>query len=621
MKGNRKNGYKELWFLNCWGFRNWWKQSPAMYASYTAAAVLGAVLPYTGIWFSARIIDELAGARSTGRLFRYVLTLLLVSAAVSFLKAAAERWKQVVQAELVIQETMMYARKDLSMDFSSIDISETHDLRAQIEQNRNWRNLGLKEISDNFDELVTALMQILGALVLTVSLFTRKLPASAGRLTILNHPAFGLGFLAFMLIVLLTSTLLEHRAEAYVTKCAKDARKGNRYFSAFGCLAMEKKYAMDIRLYRQDYFSEKYMKADKSFMPGGKMARYARGSMGFLVAASTAVFYIFIAAVYLFVCMKAYGGAFGVGSVTQYISAVTAMASGVSGLILAIGHLQINVPFLKLCYEYMHIPNEMYQGSLTIEKRSDRNYEIEFKDVSFKYPGSDTWALRHVSLHFRIGERMAVVGENGSGKTTFIKLLCRLYDPDEGEILLNGINIRKYNYQEYLSIFSVVFQDFKLLAFPLGENVAAAAEYDHVRAEKCLRGAGLTERLETLPQGLTTYLYRDFDNSGVEVSGGEAQKIAIARALYKNTSFMVLDEPTAALDPISEAEIYSRFNDLVEDKTAIYISHRLSSCRFCDEILVFDHGNVVQKGSHEQLVKEEGGKYQELWSAQAQYYQ
>ena len=262
----------------------------------------------------------------------------------------------------------------------------------------------------------------------------------------------------------------------------------------------------------------------------------------------------------------------------------------------------------------------MYQGSLTTEKRADRNYQVEFRDVSFRYPGSDRWALRHVNIKFRIGSRLAVVGPNGSGKTTFIKLLCRLYDPTEGEILLNGIDIRKYRYQDYIGIFSVVFQDFQLLALPLGENVAGAAAYDRDRAARCLADAGFEARLDAMPKGLDTSLYKDLDKDGVEISGGEAQKIAIARALYKDAPFIVLDEPTAALDPIAEAEIYARFDAIAGDKTAIYISHRLSSCKFCDEIAVFDQGAIVQTGSHDALVADAAGLYHKLWHAQAQYY-
>ncbi len=271
-------------------------------------------------------------------------------------------------------------------------------------------------------------------------------------------------------------------------------------------------------------------------------------------------------------------------------------------------------------FEFLDIPNAMYQGSLTTEKRADRRYEVEFKDVSFKYPGSDIWALRHVNMKFKVGKRLAIVGENGSGKTTFIKLLCRLYDPQEGQILLNGIDIRKYKYDDYMNIFSIVFQDFQLISQPLGNNVAGSMHYDRDRVQKALVDAGFGERLATMEKGLDTMIYKSLSEDGVDVSGGEAQKIAIARALYKDAPFIILDEPTAALDPIAEAEIYGKFDEIAGDKTAIYISHRLSSCKFCDEIAVFHEGAVIQQGSHASLVADTNGKYYELWNAQAQYY-
>jgi ATP-binding cassette subfamily B protein len=263
----------------------------------------------------------------------------------------------------------------------------------------------------------------------------------------------------------------------------------------------------------------------------------------------------------------------------------------------------------------------MYQGSLTTEKRSDCQYDVEFRNVSFKYPGTDVWVLRDVNLKFNIGSSIAIVGENGSGKTTFIKLLCRLYDPVEGEILLNGIDIRKYSTWNYHKIFAVVFQDFKLFSLSVGQNVAGSEVYDESAVWDCLIKAGVEERMACLPQGLDTYMYKDLDSDGIDVSGGEAQKIAMARALYKDAAFLILDEPTAALDPVTEAEIYRSLSEIADGRTAIYISHRLSSCRFCSEILVFDRGRIVQQGSHEELLEDGSGKYYQLWHAQAQYYQ
>lgn len=335
---------------------------------------------------------------------------------------------------------------------------------------------------------------------------------------------------------------------------------------------------------------------------------------------SVAISFILTAIIYLFVCLKAWAGAFGIGSVTQYIGAITLLSHSLSKFLQTLGEMHNNTPYLKTVFEFLDIPHNMYKGSLTIEKRNDRKYEIEFRNVSFQYPNTNTYALRHINMRFKIGQRLAVVGENGSGKTTFIKLLCRLYDPTEGEILLNGINIQKYNYNEYMSIFSIIFQDFKLLSFSLAENIATSTKYNEARVLKCLESAGFSERLKTLKEGITTCLYKDFDDKGIEISGGEAQKIAIARTLYKDAPFIILDEPTAALDPIAEYEIYSKFNEIVDDKTAIYISHRLSSCRFCNEIAVFDNGTVIQQGSHDNLMNHKNGKYYKLWHAQAQYY-
>ena len=186
---------------------------------------------------------------------------------------------------------------------------------------------------------------------------------------------------------------------------------------------------------------------------------------------------------------------------------------------------------------------------------------------------------------------------------------------------MNGINIQKYDYREYLQLFSVVFQDFKIPAYPIGQNVATSVQYDEAKVRDSLRQAGLEDLIHRMPQGLDTPIYTDFDKNGVDISGGEAQKLAIARALYHDTPFVILDEPTAALDPLAEYEIYSRFDELIGTKTAVYISHRLSSCRFCNDILVIEDGKAVQRGSHEKLVEDKEGLYYTLWHTQAQYYQ
>ena len=330
------------------------------------------------------------------------------------------------------------------------------------------------------------------------------------------------------------------------------------------------------------------------------------------------------AGAYFLTAWLALTGGIPVGTVILFAGCLANLLESCVALILNFQELALAARKQVAILELLSLSNEMYKGSLPMEKRSDGQYTIEFSNVSFRYPGSENYALRHFSLKLNVGEKLAIVGRNGSGKTTMIKLLCRLYDPDEGVILVNGVDIRKFRQEEYVRLFSVVFQDFQLFSLMLAENVASSAEYEEERIEKCLADVGFGERLARLKkegEGIRSYLYKDYTDSGIEISGGEAQKLAIARAVYREAPFVLLDEPTAALDPLAEAEIYSNFDKIAGEKTAVYISHRLSSCRFCKKIAVFDEGRLVQLGSHEELLAEEDGTYAKLWNAQAQYYQ
>ncbi len=620
MKNEGKMTFREGLSLNFRAFKILRQKMPWLFESIFCNAVLTAIIPYIGIYFSARILNELGGQRRPEVLWKWVLLTVVVTALAGLLKAVAARWQYSRENLSYFARTDIYNDKMLRMDFCVLDEQHTHDLYSQIKQNDNWHCWGLWTMRLDFERIINAIITILSGLALSVSLFTLPVPEGS-RYAFLNSPLFILAFLAIMAAVTFFAPLCATKADGYWVKASEGAKFGNRIFGFFWYSMHTKERMLDMRMYNQQDICSQCQKHSDTFSSDGPMARYAKGRMGGSMALSAAISTVFTGFAYLFVCLKAWAGAFGVGSVTQYVGAVTALAKGVSDLMKTLGNLKNNGEFLRTSFEFLDLPDRMYQGSLTTEKRADRQYEVEFKDVSFKYPGSEDYALRHVSMKFKIGERLAVVGRNGSGKTTFIKLLCRLYDPTEGQILLNGIDIRKYKYEDYLQVFAVVFQDFQLLAFPLGQNVAATQNYDRKRAEKCLRMAGFGERLDSMPEGLDTCLYREFDEKGVEVSGGEAQKIALARALYKDAPFIVLDEPTAALDPIAEYEVYSHFDELVSDKTAIYISHRLSSCRFCDEIAVFDHGQVVQQGSHDSLLADEDGQYAKLWHAQAQYYE
>ena len=595
--------------------------APGCFAPFILCAAAEAASPYAVIWLSARLIDELSTLRRPEVLGRWVLWIVGVSAAVELLKAVLQRWKNVRSELFSRQDEILYTENFLRMDYADCDRQETRDLFSQIQQNDNWSGWGFTHLKLYYTQAVQGITGILGAAALTVSLFTRQVPTSAGKLTALNHPLFLVGILLLIAAVTCLGPALVGRADSVWSTLAEQVRFGNRVFGHFAFMRPGKKEEdMDRRMYRQSELAEHYVRTVNIFGVGSPVARATYTTMGSSKALSAALSALLSGVVYLFVCLKSLGGAFGIGSVTQYVSAVTTFSGNAALLLSTVSSMRVNAAFLKTIYAFLDIPNSMYQGSLTTEKRTDRKYDVEFKDVSFRYPGADIWALRHVNMKFKVGQRLAIVGENGSGKTTFIKLLCRLYDPQEGQILLNGIDIRKYRYDDYMGIFSVVFQDFRLLCQPLGANVAGSMEYDRDRAKKALIDAGFADRLAAMEKGLDTMLYKNLSEDGVELSGGEAQKIAIARALYKDAPFIILDEPTAALDPIAEAEIYAKFDEIAGDKTSVFISHRLSSCKFCDEIAVFDKGAVIQQGSHAALLADSGGKYYALWNAQAQYY-
>ena len=594
--------------------------TPQHFPVLTLYCLFGAITPYVTVFFSARVLTELATLRRAEILWRWVLAGVLCTGFAAVAKAALHRRCNTLLNDLYGRKEMLFVHKIFRLDYSELDKQENHDLREQIKQNEQWSGWGLMRVHEIYSGAVTGILGLLSGAALTVSLFTAPVPNSAGWLVVLNDPIFALVLAAGILIISILAGRLSARAMQCWGDFSEEATFGNRRFGHFGFLGRDKRRAIDIRMNDQQRLVRAYWSGGSVFGVHGVFAKAARGKMGVYASLGVCITTLTTGMIYLFTCLKALGGAFDVGSCTQYIGAATAMVANVFALTDMIGTLKANTPYLEKTFAFLDIPNSMYQGSLTTEKRSDRRYEVEFKDVSFRYPGSDIWALRHVNMRFKVGKRLAIVGENGSGKTTFIKLLCRLYDPQEGQILLNGIDIRKYRYDDYMGIFSVVFQDFQLICQPLGNNVAGSMEYDRDRAKKALIDAGFADRLAAMEKGLDTMLYKNLSEDGVEVSGGEAQKIAIARALYKDAPFIILDEPTAALDPIAEAEIYSKFDEIAGDKTAVYISHRLSSCKFCDEIAVFHEGAVVQQGSHAELLADRGGKYYALWNAQAQYY-
>ena len=569
--------------------------------------------PFITIWFSARIVDELTNHCRKDYIASYVICVITINFICIVFQNVLLHICNEKEMQMWIWFEKVFSDKQMSLDYDDLEDVSIQKQRQEVEENLFMFGNGLAQLVWGTSVMVKVFINIFVALLMSGTLFISKTGEK-----IVDHPIWIVAILGCITLCGFSNYKATRKENSLFMKWCDNSLWFNRTFMFFGHeLYTNLERAKDVRIYRQDTLAIKKIEELEAW---GKAEKKNSFHMAFFPSVAGFIVGLGNCACYLFVAIKAFLGAYGVGSVVQYVSVLTRLGDGIRDLMFMVSDNELYCAHLKKMYDYLDIPNHMYQGSLTVEKREDNEYYIEFRNVSFKYPRTENYVLRNVNLKFKIGEKLAVVGMNGSGKTTFIKLLCRLYDPTEGEILLNNVDIRKYDYKEYMSIFSVVFQDFKLFSFGLGQNVSASFHYNEELAKRCLEKAGFYERLQSMKKGLETSIYKDLDEEGVEISGGEAQKIALARALYKNAPFIILDEPTAALDPIAEYEVYSKFNEIVQDKTAIYISHRLSSCRFCDVIAVFDGGQIVQRGVHDRLLQDTHGKYYELWNAQAQYY-
>ena len=327
------------------------------------------------------------------------------------------------------------------------------------------------------------------------------------------------------------------------------------------------------------------------------------------------------AIVYAFLIRQVLAGDLSVSLFLLYFSAAGGFSSWVSGILgslLTLHGQSMEISTIRECLEY---PEPFrFQDGEPLTADPEHPYELRLENVSFRYPDSEKDILSHVNLTLHPGEKLAIVGLNGAGKTTLIKLLCGFYDPDEGRVLLDGEDIRKYSRADYYRLFSAVFQDFALLPVTVAANVAQTEDAIDIRkAKECIEKAGLKEKIESLPSQYETLLNREVHEDAVMLSGGETQRLMLARALYKNAPFVVLDEPTAALDPIAEADLYSKYNDMTKGRSCVYISHRLASTRFCDRIILIEDGLLAEEGTHESLLAL-GGRYAELFEVQSKYY-
>lgn len=309
-----------------------------------------------------------------------------------------------------------------------------------------------------------------------------------------------------------------------------------------------------------------------------------------------------------------------IANFSMFLNAIYNFNSSVGTIVGAFENMSANGRYLQDYFDFMALKTMRDKaGNELNELPESKSYSFAFDNVSYRYPHQENYALRNVSFVIGSNEKIAIVGENGAGKTTLTLLLMRMVEPTEGKILLNGVDIREYDEREYRNLFSTVFQDYKLFSFTIQDNITALNDVNTLQMESAIDRSGIRKKISALDKGVNTYIDKLYDNDGVILSGGESQRLAIARALYKDAPIYVLDEPTAALDPRMENEIYMKFRDITEEKTTFYITHRLASTHFCDRIIVLKDGEIEEIGSHSELMRS-GGYYAELYNMQAQYY-
>ncbi|MBO5353387.1 MAG: ABC transporter ATP-binding protein [Lachnospiraceae bacterium] len=577
-----------------------WSVSPANLLLLLVKSLAGAAKTLCNIILPMYLVNELTGGRDTERLLWFAGLIISNNVGMTLLDNLLQRFCSVLQEKTNNGMLKLMSEKIMNLEYSYLENPTYLDLKERAVftiQNQNAIENLIITIFNSLSQAVTM----------------------AGMLVILAT----LG--PVLIVVLVAGIVLMLVIYGGVSKFQMEVMQEiipiNRRFGYYLNLGMEKDAQKDIRLYHMsDMITGRIMQfsndtCDKFEQMQRKFGR-AMGQMGAVSEGVAAFSYGYVG---IRTLSDVFGPKLTLGALTMYVSAainfssmVIQMGGSVVMLLQFLGWLDPYMEFMSLAEETKQTGGEPFDGDVET---------VEFKNVTFTYPNAEKPVVKNVSFSIHKGEKISIVGLNGAGKSTLVKLICRMYQADSGEILVNGKNIYEYDYLSYMNTISAVFQDYRLFNFTIAENISCQAkDASRERIEHLVQEVGLGEKIAELPQGIQSRFGKDYDKDGIELSGGQGQKVAIARALYKKASMVILDEPASALDPIAEAEIYEKFNGLVEDKTAIYISHRMSSSVFCDKILIIDGGTVADYDTHENLMKKTDSLYYKLFQSQAENY-
>ncbi|MFR2703142.1 MAG: ABC transporter ATP-binding protein [Longicatena caecimuris] len=589
------------------------KQRPYVIFYGFSASLLKTLTAYLPLWFTSILINLFLAKTDTQSLFLSVLLF-----ACCMLLSEGGQYVLEYRLNIAVKELELGLEKNISEKamYLSYDKLEDKDTLDLIEKAKAgfMQNGGIQVMMAQFSALLEICCTIVISFGLLLYLLSCHGTNKEGILGFMD--TFWAGLVLLMLLcgyALFGKYLSKEFSKAgmkFFDQNAKLSRENNYYSSE---VALNQKMAKDVRLFQmQDTVLEEMAQRQQNSL---KYFTIFNHRIAMLFSESVFLGNMMNGFFYMFVILKVYVKSIPVGDFVTYAGTITKLNDAISTFPIIYTDLMMLFHYMSYYNTFLQLADQK-EDSDEISLQEDS--EITFDHVTYAYPGSNQPALHDVSLTLEPHKKTAIVGLNGAGKTTLIKLLCGLYEPSEGTIRIDGKPVTAKQLSALQNKFGVVFQDFALFAGTLKENITCTPNEKDEAIRDVLNRSGFAKRLATLPDDIHTML--GVQENGIQLSGGEAQKVAIARALYADRPWIILDEPTAALDPLSEIEIYTHLNELIQNKSAIYISHRMSSCQFCDDILVFEHGNLIQRGSHAQLLQQDG-LYQQLWTAQAAYFQ
>ena len=553
----------------------------------TAASLVSVV-------FLRAVLNALADGAETRNVFALVTAFAAANFLISFIKRSLSRCgsRQLIKTTYAVNRMLGEAVSRMPLS-----AAEEPDMRDFISR---------ASASNSFSDIIEQVTGCVGALINI---------AAYSAVVINVHPIILLSVAAVIAVQLLINRLRLGSEYKWRAVLSPIVRRENYFYDCLG----NPRYGKEVRVNGlRPFFADK---ADEyytgHFSPVVRRQAIDGSRLHFVTEAAKAAQRLFI---YLILAAQVVFHEMRIGDFSMYLASADRLTYNLSDIIGRFSELLTCGAFAEEFRRCMEFSEKKGDRAARAAQPPPEDFSIEFRNVGFKYPGGENYVLKIISFRLENGESLSLVGVNGSGKSTLVKLICRFYEPTEGDILIGGVNIKDIPYEEYSKLLGVVFQDFRLFSFSVRENIAMGMQRGEEYMLRCLEQSGLAERTAKMKDGLDTFIYRDFDESGIELSGGEGQKLAIARLIYRNSPVIILDEPTSALDPVTEYDIFNRFHTVSKGKTAIYISHRLSSSRFTDKVALLRDGTLAEFGTHEELMTLPDGIYREMFRTQARYY-